>query len=94
MNANLNNALFNVSGAGKLILKGGNVSNRGQVAVASDGGEVIVENGSYVSTKAAVFRATVRGKVTVNAGELTGQEGAIDCWGKGSDNKCGAEITM
>ena len=90
----MNNALFNVSGNGKLTLKGGMASNRGQIAIVSDGGEVIVQNGTYASSRAAVIRAGVRGNVTVNGGTLTGQEGAIDSRGKGSDNKCGAVITV
>lgn len=53
-----------------------------------------MENGTYSSGRAAVFRASIRGKVTVNGGELTGQEGAVDCRGKGADNKCGAVITV
>lgn len=93
MTANLTNALFNVNG-GKLTLKGGTASNKGQVALVSNGGEVIVEDGTYSSSKAAAFRAGVRGIVTINGGELTGQEGAVDCRGKGSDNLCGAVITI
>lgn len=92
--ADISSALFDVTGGGKLTLKGGNASNKGQVAIASDGGEIIVENGEYESSKAAVFRAGVNGTVTVNGGTLTGQEGAVDSRGKGPDNKCGAVITV
>lgn len=82
-----------MTGEGKLTLKGGNVTNRGHVGIASNGGEIVVENGTYESSKAAVFRAGIEGKVTVNGGELTGQEGAVDARGKGA-NGCGAVITI
>lgn len=92
--AELGSALFNVGAGGKLTLRGGMATNRSQVGLASNGGEIIVESGSYASSKAAVFRAGVQGNVTVNGGSLTGQEGAVDCRGKGSDNRCGATITI
>ena len=94
MAASQSGALFNVTSGGKLTLKGGTVSNRSQVALASNGGEIVVDNGMYTSASAAAFRAGVRGVVTVNGGELTGQEGAVDCRGKGDDNQCGAVITI
>lgn len=90
--ADINTAMFIVNG-GKLTLKGGTASNRGQIALVSNGGQVIIENGSYTSTKAAVFRAGVEGTVIVNDGNLTGQEGAVDSRGKGT-NGCGATITI
>lgn len=84
--------MFNVNG-GKLTLKGGTASNRGQVALVSNGGEVVIENGTYTSSKAAAFRAGVDGTVTVNGGTLTGQEGAVDSRGSGT-NGCNAKITI
>ena len=92
LTADLSNALFNVNG-GKLTLKGGTASNRKQVALVSNGGEVIVEDGTYTSSKAAAFRAGVEGTVTVNGGTLTGQEGAVDSRGS-SANGCKAKITI
>ena len=94
MTADQTGALFTVTDGGKLTLKGGTASNRSQVALATNGGEVVVENGTYESSKAAAFRAGVNGAVIVNGGELTGQEGAVDCRGKGDDNTCGARITV
>ena len=88
----LGNAIFNVNG-GKLTLKSGMASNRGQIALASNGGQVIVENGTYASSNAAVFRAGVEGTIIINDGSLTGQEGAVDCRGKGTDG-CGATIVV
>lgn len=84
--------MFNVDG-GKLTLKGGTASNQKQVALASNGGEVVIEDGTYTSSKAAVVRAGVGGTVTVNDGTLTGQEGAVDCRGA-SANGCNAKITI
>ena len=68
----------------KLTLKGGNAQNRGNVAVARNGGEIVVESGEYTSTNSDVFRAQPLGSVTVNGGTLTGSEGAVICYGKGS----------
>lgn len=85
--------MFNVGEGGKLTLEGGSASNRGQVGQASNGGEIVVENGSYTSTNAAAFRAAADGTVTVNGGELTGQEGAVDSRGKGTSG-CNATITV
>lgn len=94
MMADISGALFNVVAGGRLTLKGGMASNKGQVALASNGGEVVIESGAYASSRAAVVRAGVEGNVTVNGGTLTGQEGAVDCRGKGTNNTCGATITV
>lgn len=93
--ANRASALFAVSGSGaKLTLKGGSVSNRSQVATAADGGEIVIEDGEYNSSAAAVIRALPYGSVTVNGGELTGREGAIDCRENGGKGGCYAVIVV
>ncbi len=84
MTSNLNAPIFTANG-GKLTLKGGTASNRGQVAIAQNGGSIVVENGTYTSSKRDVFRAETNGTVTINGGTLTGQEGAVVCYsGKGT----------
>lgn len=76
-------SLFTISGDGaKLTLKGGTVSNNGRVATTRNGGEVVIQNGTYDSLAAEVVRLEDDGKATVNGGNLTGREGAITSRGK------------
>lgn len=69
---------------GKITLKGGTASTRGQLAKVEDGGELTIVNGTYASSAADVIRVGTNGSVTVNGGELTGREGAISCRDGGS----------
>lgn len=55
------------------------MSSREQVGIAKNGGEIVVESGTYTSAKKDVFRADPDGTVVVNDGSLTGQEGAVVC---------------
>ena len=77
LTADIGNPIFNVTEGGHLTMKGGNASNRTQVAIASGGGEIVVESGTYTSSRKEPFRAGIDGRVTVNGGKLTGQEGAV-----------------
>lgn len=80
--SNVGSPLFIVNG--KLTVKGGNVSTRGQFAQVKDGGEMTVESGVYNASAADVIRVGTNGKVTINGGELTGREGAVACRDGGS----------
>lgn len=70
----VNSPLFNVDGA-KLVLKGeGNVSNSRHLAVAVNGGEIVIENGNYNSSYEG-FKAIGSGsKLVMNGGTLTTNE--------------------
>jgi hypothetical protein len=74
--------LFEVNG--KVTLKGGSASTRGQLAKVENGGELTVQNGTYVSSSADVIRVGTNGTVIINGGELTGREGAVSCRDGGS----------
>ena len=52
------------------------MSVKNRVAIARNGGEVIVESGTFESTTSDIIRVE-NGKVTVNGGNLTGREGAV-----------------
>ena len=69
--------LFNVDGA-KLVLKGeGNVTNSRHLAIASNGGEVVIESGNYDSSYEG-FKALGEGaKIVMNGGSLTTSECAL-----------------
>ena len=69
---------------GKVSVKGGNVSTKGQFAQVKDGGEITIENGTYTTSAADVIRLGTNGTAIVNGGELTGREGAIACRDGGS----------
>ena len=78
MTATYGSPLFQVTG-GTLTIKGnGSMSNKSWLGIASNGGQIVVENGTLESTTKAVLRAGDGGTITVNGGTLTGQEGAID----------------
>ena len=69
--------LFNVDGA-KLVLKGeGNVSNGRHLAVATNGGEIVIESGTY-NTSYEGFKAVGSGaKLVMNGGTLNTSECAL-----------------
>ena len=69
---------------GKVTVKGGNASTKGQFAQVKNGGDMTVENGTFTSSAADVIRVGTNGKVTINGGELTGREGAVACRDGGS----------
>ena len=77
LTGSVNGPLFNVDGA-KLTLKGnGNVTNGNYLAVASNGGEVVIENGNYDSTYEG-FKALGEGaKIVMNGGTVTTNECAL-----------------
>lgn len=93
LSAAIRSPLFNVDG-GTLTLKGGSVSNSGQVGIVTNGGEIVVENGTYTSSSAEVFRVAPQGSVVINDGELTGREGAVTTRGNGDNNGCNGRITV
>lgn len=75
----LTGSLFNVNG-GELTLKGrGTINVVGRVAIVQNQGKVIIEDGTYNSSKAEVIRVSVDGTAIINGGELTGREGAVTC---------------
>lgn len=66
-----------VANGAKLTLKGGNVNVAGRVAQAENGGEVIIESGTYNAGDVALSAIGAGSKVTFNGGELTAVEGGI-----------------
>ena len=69
--------MFNVKNDGVLTLKNGEVEANYRAGLAQNGGQIIVESGTYTSKNNAVFEARTNGKITVNGGTLTGPEGAV-----------------
>ena len=69
--------MINVKSGGKLTLKNGTLNGNWRTGLAQNGGEIIVESGTYTSNTNAVFEARTGGKVTINGGTLTGPEGAV-----------------
>lgn len=68
--------LFSTTGA-KLTLKGpGLLTVSGRIGLANEGGEIVVESGSY-ETNDVAFTAGSGGKVTMNGGEISAVEGGI-----------------
>lgn len=68
--------LFTANGA-MLTLKGpGLLTVSGRIALANDGGEIVVESGSYESSDVA-FTAGNGGKVTMDGGTINAVEGGI-----------------
>lgn len=86
--------LFSANGA-KLTLKGpGLLTVSGRIALANDGGEIVVESGSYASNDVA-FTAGSGGKVTMNGGEINAVEGGITApSGHGTIEVNGGEIEV
>ena len=74
--------LFMVTG--KVTIKGGSASTRGQMAQVKNGGNLTIVDGTYTSAAADVIRVGTDGTVTINGGELTGREGAVACRDGGS----------
>lgn len=73
---NQNGSLFTVDG-GKLTVTGnGTVSTKGRMAIARNGGEVVIENGMFESETSDVIRVE-NGTAIINGGDLTGREGAV-----------------
>ena len=80
-------SLFTVSGA-KLTLKGGSLSAKKLIGSAINGGEIIIESGSYEGQTDYAFAATGTGsKVTMNGGRIHALDGGIGAFE-------GAEIVM
>ena len=82
LSSNISAPLFAVTG--KVTLKGGTATAKGQLARVNNGGELTVENGTYSSSSADVIRVGTNGTVIINGGELTGREGAVSCRDGGS----------
>lgn len=76
-------ALFDVNGT-TLKLKGqGTMNVAGRIANVRNGGTIIIEDGTYSSSRAEVVRV-MDGTAIVNGGDLTGREGAVTCREGGS----------
>ena len=86
--------LFSANDA-KLTLKGpGLLTVSGRIALANDGGEIVVESGSYASNDVA-FTAGSGGKVTMNGGAINAVEGGITApSGHGTIEVNGGEIEV
>jgi len=85
--------LLYVTGA-KLTLKNGSMSNATQCAMAEENGEIIIESGTYNSSRHAAFIAGTNGMVTVNGGTISGQEGAVTApSGKGTITVNGGKLS-
>jgi len=69
--------MFNVKNGGVLTLKNGEIEANYRAGIAQNGGQIIIESGSYTSKNNAVFEAKTNGKVVVNDGTLVGPEGAV-----------------
>ena len=69
--------MFNVKNDGVLTLKNGEVEANYRAGLAQNGGQIIIESGTYTSKNNAVFEARTNGKITVNGGTFIGPEGAI-----------------
>ncbi|MBR4768483.1 MAG: hypothetical protein IK088_05860, partial [Lachnospiraceae bacterium] len=83
----------NANGA-KLTLKNGSVMTKNRVGNATGGGEIIVDSGNYVSTTDGVFCAVGTGsKVTVNGGEISGQDGGLGAFDGAAIEVNGGEVT-
>lgn len=68
--------LFNANG-GKLTLKNGTVNGVYRLGVAQNGGEIVIESGSYTSSRNVAFEAKNGGKITINGGEINSVEGGV-----------------
>lgn len=66
-----------VANGAKLTLKNGNIDVVNRVAQAENGGEVIIESGTYNSGDVALSAIGAGSKVTFNGGSLTAVEGGI-----------------
>lgn len=69
--------MFNVKNDGALTLKNGEVEANYRAGLAQNGGQIVVESGTYSSKSNSVFECRTNGKITVNGGTITGPEGAI-----------------
>ena len=67
----------NVGEGGKLTLKNGNITTQTRLGYAHDGGEIIIDSGTYTSTKNVAFTAVNGGMVVFNDGAIYSQEGGI-----------------
>ena len=66
-----------------------------RIANAVNGGEIVIENGTYNSTKDVAFSATGEGsKVTMNGGKINAVEGGIGAFLKAEVEVNGGEITV
>lgn len=82
-----------VADKAKLTLKNGVIQTTKRIASADNGGEVVIQSGTYTSGDVA-FAATGEGsKVVFVNGELTAQEGGIGAFDKGEIEVKGGTIT-
>lgn len=60
-----------------MTLKNGNLTSASRLGQASGNGKIVIESGTYTSTKQVAFVAINGGKVTMNGGAIYSQEGGI-----------------
>jgi len=82
-----------VANGAKLTLKNGNVSTPKRIAQAENGGEVIIESGTYSAGDVALSALGEGSKVTFNGGALTAVEGGIGSFDGAEIEINGGKIT-
>ena len=75
--------LFKVDG-GKLTIKGdGNITATKRIAEAVNGGEIVIESGTFTAGDVAICSTGEGSKVTLNGGSISAVEGGIGAFDKG-----------
>ena len=92
LSSNFTGYALTASGA-KLTLKNGNVSTPKRIAQAENGGEVVIESGTFTSGDVALTALGEGSKVTFNGGELTAVEGGIGSFDGAEIEVNGGKIT-
>ena len=75
--------VINVDEGGKLTLKNGAITAQTRLGLAKNGGQIVIDSGTYTSVRNVAFTAIDGGKVTFNDGTIYSQEGGITAPGNG-----------
>lgn len=82
-----------VANGAKLTIKNGSIQTNKRIAQVENGGEVIIDSGSYRSGDVALSALGSESKVSINGGSIIAQEGGIGAFDKGNIEINGGSIT-